>query len=202
MIENRCKGNFMKQLYKIKRFENLTTTELYEILRVRAEVFVVEQTCIYQDLDEKDKKSYHFLREEDGKVIAYLRVLDKGVSYPEISIGRVLVTESNRRQGLSRKMMEKVIDFIKNDLGENCIRISGQLYLQAFYESLGFQTVSEVYLEDDIPHVEMLYGGGEIQFGIYACSPEDSSFKATFTNMQMMECQWMAHDGQAPDEEV
>jgi ElaA protein len=152
-------GNFMEQLYKIKRFENLTTTELYEILRVRAEVFVVEQTCIYQDLDEKDKKAYHFFVEEDRKVVAYLRVLDKGVSYPEISIGRVLVTEENRRKGLARELMEKAIDFIKKDLGENRIRISGQLYLQAFYESLGFQTVSEVYLEDDIPHVEMLYGG-------------------------------------------
>jgi ElaA protein len=92
-------------------------------------------------------------------VVAYLRVLEKGVSYPEISIGRVLVTEGNRRKGLARELMEIAIDFIKKDLGENRIRISGQLYLQAFYESLGFQTVSEVYLEDDIPHVEMLYGG-------------------------------------------
>ena len=145
--------------WKIKRFEELATTELYEILRVRAEVFVVEQTCIYQDLDEKDKRAYHLYCEENGKVKAYLRILDKGVSYSEISIGRVLTTENNRRKGLAREMMEKAIDFIKKDLGENCIRISGQLYLQAFYESLGFQTVSEVYLEDDIPHVEMLYGG-------------------------------------------
>ena len=147
--------------WKIKRFEELTTTELYEILRVRAEVFVVEQTCIYQDLDEKDKKAYHFYCEENGKVKAYLRILDKEVSYPEISIGRVLTTEKNRRKGLAREMMEKAVDFICKDLGEKQIRISGQLYLQAFYESLGFQTVSEMYLEDDIPHVEMLYGGTE-----------------------------------------
>ena len=145
--------------WKIKRFEELTTTELYEILRVRAEVFVVEQTCIYQDLDEKDKRAYHLYFEENGKVKAYLRILDKGVSYPEISIGRVLTTENNRRKGLAREMMEKAIDFIGKELGENQIRISGQLYLQVFYESLGFQTVSEMYLEDDIPHVEMLYGG-------------------------------------------
>ena len=145
--------------WKIKRFEELTTTELYEILRVRAEVFVVEQTCIYQDLDEKDKRAYHLYCEESGKVKAYLRILDKGISYPEISIGRVLTTENNRRKGLAREMMEKAIDFIGKELGENQIRISGQLYLQVFYESLGFQTVSEMYLEDDIPHVEMLYGG-------------------------------------------
>ena len=145
--------------WKLKRFEELTTTELYEILRVRAEVFVVEQTCIYQDLDEKDKRAYHLYCEENGKVKAYLRILDKGVSYSEISIGRVLTTENNRRKGLAREMMEKAIDYICKDLGENQIRISGQLYLQAFYESLGFQTMSEMYLEDDIPHVEMLYGG-------------------------------------------
>ena len=147
--------------WKIKRFEELTTTELYEILRVRAEVFVVEQTCIYQDLDEKDKRAYHLYCEESGKVKAYLRILDRGISYPEISIGRVLTTENNRRKGLAREMMKNAIDFICKDLGENQIRISGQLYLQAFYESLGFQTVSEMYLEDDIPHVEMLYGGYE-----------------------------------------
>ena len=145
--------------WEIKRFEELTTTELYEILRVRAEVFVVEQTCIYQDLDEKDKRAYHLYFEENGNVKAYLRILDKGISYPEISIGRVLTTENNRRKGLAREMMEKAIDFIGKELGENQIRISGQLYLQVFYESLGFQTVSEMYLEDDIPHVEMLYGG-------------------------------------------
>ena len=147
--------------WKMKRFEELTTAELYEILRVRAEVFVVEQTCIYQDLDEKDKRAYHLFCEAEGKILAYLRVLDKGVSYPEISIGRVLTTENNRRKGLAREMMKKAMDFICKDLGESQIRISGQLYLQAFYESLGFQTVSEVYLEDDIPHVEMLYGGSK-----------------------------------------
>ena len=109
--------------WKLKRFEELTTTELYEILRVRAEVFVVEQTCIYQDLDEKDKRAYHLYCEENGKVKAYLRILDKGVSYPEMSIGRVLTTENNRRKGLAREMMEKVIDFIKNDFDEIIERI-------------------------------------------------------------------------------
>lgn len=145
--------------WKIKRFEELSITELYEILRVRAEVFVVEQTCVYQDLDEKDKNAYHLFCEDNGNVTAYLRILDKGVSYPEISIGRVLTSQSGRRKGLGREMMNRAIEFVLENLKEKKIRISGQLYLKDFYESLGFETVSEVYLEDEIPHIEMLYGG-------------------------------------------
>ena len=143
--------------WKIKRFEELTITELYEILRVRAEVFVVEQTCVYQDLDLKDKRAYHLFCEIDGEMVAYLRILDKGVSYPEISIGRVLTRETNRRIGLAREMMQNAILFIKEELGERHIRISAQLYLQRFYESLGFSVTSDIYLEDDIEHIEMVY---------------------------------------------
>ena len=143
--------------WKIKRFEELTTTELYEILRVRAEVFVVEQTCVYQDLDLKDKKAYHLFCENNGEMAAYLRILDKGVSYPEISIGRVLTRETNRRIGLAREMMQNAILFIKEELGERHIRISAQLYLKRFYESLGFSVTSDIYLEDDIEHIEMVY---------------------------------------------
>ena len=142
--------------WKIKRFEELTTIELYEILRVRAEVFVVEQTCVYQDLDEKDKKAYHLFCENNGEIVAYLRILDKGVSYPEISIGRVLTRETNRRTGLAREMMQKAISFVEEELSEMQIRISAQLYLKRFYESLGFLITSEVYLEDDIEHIEMV----------------------------------------------
>lgn len=143
--------------WKIKRFEELTTTELYEILRVRAEVFVVEQTCVYQDLDLKDKKAYHLFCENNGEIVAYLRILDKGVSYPEISIGRVLTTEMNRGKGLAREMMQRAISFIKEELYEMQIRISAQLYLKKFYESLSFSVTSDVYLEDDIEHIEMVY---------------------------------------------
>lgn len=143
--------------WKIKRFEELTTTELYEILRVRAEVFVVEQNCVYQDLDMKDKKAFHLFCEENGEIAAYLRILEKGISYPEISIGRVLTRESYRRKGLSRGLMTKAISFVKEELKEPEIRISAQLYLKAFYESLGFAATSEIYLEDGIEHVEMLY---------------------------------------------
>ena len=143
--------------WKIKRFDELTTTELYEILRVRAEVFVVEQTCVYQDLDEKDKKAYHLFCEKNGEIVAYLRILDKGVSYPEISIGRVLTRETNRRTGLAREMMQKAISFVEEELSEMQIRISAQLYLKQFYESLGFSVTSDIYLEDDIEHIEMVY---------------------------------------------
>lgn len=143
--------------WKIKKFEELTITEIYEILRVRAEVFVVEQTCVYQDLDLKDKKAYHLFCEENGEMAAYLRILEKGVSYLEVSIGRVLTTKENRGRGLAREMMQKAIWFIREEMGEKQIRISAQLYLKAFYESLGFVVTSDVYLEDDIPHVEMLY---------------------------------------------
>lgn len=142
--------------WKIKRFEEMTTTELYEILRVRSEVFVVEQTCIYQDLDLKDKKAYHLFCENNGEIAAYLRILDKGVSYPEISIGRVLTRETNRRIGLAREMMQKAISFVEEELSEMQIRISAQLYLKQFYESLVFLITSEVYLEDDIEHIEMV----------------------------------------------
>ena len=143
--------------WKIKRFEELTTIELYEILRVRAEVFVVEQTCVYQDLDEKDKKAYHLFFEDNGEIVAYLRILDKNVSYPEISIGRVLVIEMNRGKGLAREMMQRAIAFVKEELNETQIRISAQLYLKRFYESLGFSVTSDIYLEDDIEHIEMVY---------------------------------------------
>lgn len=142
---------------KIKKFNELTTEELYKILRVRNEVFVVEQICIYQDCDNKDYNSYHLYVEEGNEVVGYLRIVNKGISYNEISIGRVLVKETHRNKGLSRKIMLEAIKFIEEKLNSNEIRLSGQVYIKGFYESLGFKQVSEEYLEDDIPHVEMLY---------------------------------------------
>ncbi len=142
---------------KIKKFNELTTEELYKILRVRNEVFVVEQTCIYQDCDNKDYNSYHLYVEEGNEVVGYLRIVNKGISYDEMSIGRVLVKENYRNKGLSRKIMLEAIKFIEEKLNFTEIRISGQVYIKGFYESLGFKQVSEEYLEDDIPHVEMVY---------------------------------------------
>lgn len=141
----------------IKKFNELTVEELYKILRVRNEVFVVEQTCIYQDCDNKDYNSYHLYLEDENEMVGYLRIVNKGISYDEISIGRVLVKESHRNRGISRKIMLEAIKFIKEELNSTEIRLSGQVYIKGFYESLGFKQVSEEYLEDDIPHVEMLY---------------------------------------------
>lgn len=143
--------------WHLKRFDELTTNELYEILRARAEVFVVEQTCVYQDCDLKDQKSWHLFSEENGEIVTYMRIIEKGVSYQEISMGRLLTRENYRKDGLSRKTLEKALDFVVHTLGETKVRVSGQLYLKKFYESMGFRTTSEVYLEDEIEHVQMLY---------------------------------------------
>ncbi|MEW9054136.1 MAG: GNAT family N-acetyltransferase [Neobacillus sp.] len=143
--------------YKIKKFNELTTKELYEILKVRAEVFVVEQNCVYQDLDSKDEVSYHLFLEDNSEIIAYLRILPKGISYPETSIGRVLTKASYRKKGLSKEMVQKAIDFIIDILEEKEIKISAQAYLQKFYRSFGFKPISGIYLEDGIEHIEMLY---------------------------------------------
>lgn len=143
--------------WKLKKYEELSLDELYEISSARIEVFVVEQKCPYQDLDFKDKNSYHLFAKENGKVVAYVRILEKGISFEEVSIGRVLITKDYRGKGLAREMMLKAIKFIENNLNESEIKISAQAYLIEFYKSLGFKEVSEIYLEDDIPHLDMLY---------------------------------------------
>lgn len=142
--------------WKIKRFDDLTIRELYSILELRNKVFVVEQECIYQDCDGKDLSSYHLFAIENNEVLAYLRILDKGISYDEISIGRVVVNKIHRGKDLGKKAMEKAIEYINDIYGKSKIRISAQVYIKDFYKSLGFEDVSNVYLEDDIPHIEML----------------------------------------------
>jgi len=139
-----------------KTFSELTTDELYEILRVRNEVFVVEQECMYLDLDNKDQNAVHLFTTENNVITAYLRILEKGQTFDEISIGRVLVTKEGRGKGHAKTLMIKAIDHVFNTLGETSIRISAQEYLLEFYASLGFKKVSDSYLEDDIPHIEML----------------------------------------------
>ena len=143
--------------WEIKKFNELNVEEVYEILKLRNEVFVVEQQCIYEDCDDKDKRAYHLFGEEDGKIVAYLRILEKGISYNEISIGRVLTNKEYRGRGFAKEMMIKAIEFIENSLNEKIIRISAQEYLLNFYSSLKFVKASDMYLEDGIPHVEMLY---------------------------------------------
>ena len=147
--------------WKLKKFDDLTSDELYGILKLRSEVFVVEQDCVYQDLDDKDQLSYHLFLENDGETVAVSRIIPENISYEEMSIGRVVVKENFRGQGLSKIMMKKAIDFIVDDLGKSEIRLSGQAYLVDFYENLGFKKVSDVYMEDNIEHFEFLYCDGE-----------------------------------------
>ncbi|MBR5504382.1 MAG: GNAT family N-acetyltransferase [Methanobrevibacter sp.] len=133
-------------VWKFKSFDELTVYELYGILKLRAEIFVVEQDCPYQDLDDKDKYAYHLFLEENNEVVALLRILPEGISFEDMAIGRVVVKQSYRGQGISRIMMKKAIDFIVDDLKKTRIRLSGQAYLTEFYQSLGFKKVSDVYL--------------------------------------------------------
>lgn len=136
-----------------KRFEELTTLELYEILKVRAEVFVVEQNCVYQDLDEKDKQAYHvYLKNKEG-VQAYLRVLDAGVSFPEVGIGRVMTLK--RRCGLGTQVLKEGIRVAKEKMNADTIKLEAQVYARSLYEKEGFVQTSEEFLEDGIPHIEM-----------------------------------------------
>lgn len=143
--------------WKIKKFNELNIEEIYKILALRNEIFIVEQECPYLDCDDKDLNSYHLFLRENGEIVSYLRILEKGVSYDEISIGRVAVKKSYRGKGISRKMMLQAIEFIENNLSENTIKIQAQAYLLDFYSSLGFKAVSEEYLEDNIPHIDMIY---------------------------------------------
>ena len=128
----------------VKRFDELTTAELYEILRVRAEVFVVEQNCAYQDLDGVDQDAYHVFLCEEGKIVAYLRVIDKGKRLDEVSIGRVI--SLRRRQGLGGILMRAGIETAKEKFGARIIKIGAQVYAKPFYESVGFQQISGEYL--------------------------------------------------------
>ncbi|WP_020568940.1 GNAT family N-acetyltransferase [Neolewinella persica] len=140
-------------------FPDLTITQLYAILRLRAEVFVVEQDCVYQDLDDKDQRAIHLLgTTEDGQLAAYTRIVDKGVSYPDYaSIGRVITAPFARGKGLGRPLMEESIRGLVSHFGQQPIKIGAQAHLQKYYGSLGFIGVGEVYDEDGIPHRSMVY---------------------------------------------
>jgi ElaA protein len=139
----------------IKKFNQLTVEELYEILKLRAEVFVVEQNCAYQDLDDIDKEAYHVYLQEEGKILAYLRVIDKGKRLDEVSIGRVISLK--RRCGLGTKLMAEGVKVAKEKYGAKRIKIGAQCYAKPFYEGCGFRQISGEYLEDGIPHIYMIY---------------------------------------------
>ena len=141
--------------WKIKAFENLSANELYDILRLRSEIFVVEQRCVYLDLDGKDKLALHLFGEFDGKIVAYSRLFKPGISFDNASIGRVVVDANYRNRKWGHEMMQVAIAGIQSHFGELKITIGAQLYLKKFYERQGFSQTSEMYLEDDIPHIEM-----------------------------------------------
>ena len=146
----------MDIVYYCKSFDELTTRELYTVLQLRSEVFIVEQNCPYQDIDNKDLKGYHLMCYIDGNLAAYTRLLPGGVSYDEVSIGRVVVSASYRGLKLGKQLMEQSIAAC-NDLFKNpAIRISAQAHLSKFYNSLGFDETGELYDEDGIPHIEMI----------------------------------------------
>ncbi|MBK9382065.1 MAG: GNAT family N-acetyltransferase [Chitinophagaceae bacterium] len=142
--------------WTLKKFEDLTSVELYAIMQLRNEVFVVEQNCVYQDADNKDPGSYHFMGWRDSKLIAYTRLLPPGLAYTEPSIGRVVTSPSARGSGTGRELMNKSIENIYALFGKSPVKIGAQLYLKKFYSSLGFQQSSDIYLEDGIEHIEMI----------------------------------------------
>ena len=139
-----------------KSFEELNTTELYQILQLRSEVFVVEQDCVYQDLDFKDQKSLHVFGFKNDKIIAYTRIFKPGDYFKNASIGRVVVAASERKYGFGHDLMKASIKAIKDHFKVDEITISAQKYLKKFYESHNFKQVGEEYLEDGIPHIAML----------------------------------------------
>ena len=144
--------------WKIKRFDELTLNELYDILMLRSRIFVVEQKCAYQDVDGADRCSHQlFGYEPDGRLAGSLRILDPGQTFDEPAIGRVAVEASLRGKGYARQMMERALSFMTEELGAKQIKIEAQVYLVEFYKSLGFRAVSESFLEDGIPHVNMTW---------------------------------------------
>ncbi len=143
-------------IWHLKKFESLTVHELYAILRLRSEVFVVEQTCIFQDMDNKDQSSYHLMGWENNNLAAYTRLVPPGISYQEASIGRVVTSPTARGSGIGKLLMEKSIEQTVLLYGKIPIRLGAQLYLKKFYESLGFRQTSDVYIEDGIDHIEMI----------------------------------------------
>ncbi|MCD4676709.1 MAG: GNAT family N-acetyltransferase [Desulfobacula sp.] len=145
--------------WKIKSFNHLDKDELYELLKLRVDVFVVEQNCPYHEIDGKDRhpETLHLIgRNKDKELLAYLRILPPGLSFKQVSFGRVVVAKESRGQGISDAMLKIALDQINRTWPNENIRIGAQVYLKKFYESNGFEAVSKSYLEDGIPHIDMI----------------------------------------------
>ena len=142
---------------KVKTFQELTTTELYNLLQLRSEVFVVEQNCVYQDIDGKDEKALHVIGYKKNKIVAYTRLFKPGDYFNLSSIGRVVVDKNERQYKYGYNIMEASIKAIEEHYNTTEIKISAQCYLKRFYNNLNFFEIGEEYLEDGIPHIGMLY---------------------------------------------
>ena len=140
----------------LKKFDDLTPRELYAVLQLRNEVFVVEQNCVFQDADNKDQLSYHLMGWNDTTLVAYSRIIPPGVAYEFPSIGRVVTSPGARGNGTGKVLMKESIDAIQKLFGDFSIKLGAQLYLKEFYESFGFIQTGDIYLEDGIPHIEMI----------------------------------------------
>ncbi|MEN9302640.1 MAG: hypothetical protein RL264_1069 [Bacteroidota bacterium] len=148
----------MQLHYQIKYFSELSTSEFHDLVAVRIRSFVVEQNCPYLELDGKDKKSYHVIcRDGKGNIVATARILPPGISYGEVSIGRVVINEEIRGEGKGHELMQQCMEFCKAEFGRVSVRISAQKHLEKFYAKHGFISTGKEYLEDNIPHVEMLF---------------------------------------------
>jgi ElaA protein len=142
--------------FECKKFNELTAHELYEIIYLRNEVFVVEQNCVFQDADHKDEDAFHFMAWKENELAGYTRLLPKGIAYEEMSIGRVVTSPKHRRHGVGKLLMKESINKCYELFGNDAIKIGAQHYLKNFYESFGFQQIGEDYLEDEIPHIYMV----------------------------------------------
>ena len=143
--------------WTIKPFDELTLTELYALLQLRVEVFVVEQNCPFQDLDGQDDRAYHLLGySAAGELAAYARLFDAGISYEQVAIGRVAVSPAHRRRGLGQELLRQAIAQCEVLFGAQPIKLGAQQYLERFYQGFGFVQCGEGYLEDGIPHIPML----------------------------------------------
>lgn len=142
--------------FLLKQFESLTPHELYAILQLRNEVFVVEQNCVFQDADNKDQSSLHLMYWKNNELVAYCRLVPPGIAYEEMSIGRVVSSPYHRKSGAGRHLIAEAIQLIHEQFGSKPIRIGAQCYLIKFYASFGFVEEGEIYLEDGIEHIEMV----------------------------------------------
>ena len=148
----------MKFEHQVKSFQELSLEEFHDIIALRIQIFIIEQNCPYQEVDGKDKLAHHlFFKNEMDEIIAVTRILPQGIFYTEVAIGRVVVHEDYRGTGLGNQLMADSMNFVKDKYGEVPVRLSAQKHLENYYGNHGFKSTGKEYLEDGIPHVEMLY---------------------------------------------